>query len=584
MKQVVIDHIQQIVLQEYWVKLENLQLSIPPKNNMWDLCFWCFVLAKDLKKSPMLIAQELWKFLKSEKYTIPEIQKIDIIGWYINFFLSPDIFSSALTSFMHQGIYTSVETKSNDFIYIDYIWANVWKPLHIGHMCTPLQWQVIINAFKKLNYKVISDSHIWDWGIIFWKLISWYRVYWDPKKLEENAVEHLFEIYVKISADAEKDVSLDQEFRDAFKKLSLWDKQMKQIWEKFTRKSIHAMNLLLARLHVFPKYNIWESFYEWLGLAKMENYPDLKYSMHEIVDELISKNIAIKNDDWSVWVVFPDELKLPSCILQKRDGTHWYFASDLASIKYRMDNWNPKKIVYFVDVRQKLHFEQAFAIARMVWWVWDDIEMTHAYNGFISLKDWAMSTRKWKIIKLEALLHEWEKRASNIISEKRTDISVQQTKELSEIISIWAIKYGYLKKSRESDSIFDWDEYMSFEWNSGPYIQYAYVRAQKILWAEKYVPEYDNLSFETWEEKNLIAQILLFPEVVSDLTTNYHPHILCNYIYDLTKIFSSMYANVPILSEKKSELKKSRLALLSAFSLIMQESFEILWISLPKEM
>ena len=584
MKKIVIKHISDVVEKEYWVQLSDIQLSTPPKPNMWDLCFGCFVLAKDLKKAPPIIARELCELLSVEKYRIPEIEKVEVAAWYINFFLSSEVYADALTAFMSKDIYSDIKNTNNENIYIDYIWANVWKPLHIGHMCTPLQWQVVINVFNKIWYNVISDSHIWDWGIIFWKLIVGFKMFWDEKLLEENAVEHLFQIYVKVSAVAEENPELNQEFRDTFKKLSSWDEEMKEIWAGFTKKSIAAMNILLSRLQVYPKYNIWESFYEWLGLAKMEDYPSLKYPMHEIVNELISKNIATKNDDGSVGVVFADDLKLPSCILQKRDGTHWYLASDLASVKYRMDNWNPAKILYFVDVRQKLHFEQVFAISKLAGWLNDTTEITHAYNGFISLKDGAMSTRKWKIIKLEALLDEWERRAAAIISEKRTDISDQKLKELSEIISVWAIKYWYLKKSRESDSIFDWDEYMSFEWNSWPYIQYAYVRAQKILLSQDIKPSFNNLVFENTEENNLIAHIVSFPEIIRELTKHYHPHILCSYVYELTKLFSSVYANVQILSEKDEVLRKSRLALLSAFSLILEESFEILGISLPSEM
>lgn len=584
MKDRVISHVQAVIKNEYGLEILDIQLSTPPKSNMWDLCFGCFVLAKDVKKAPGVIAQELCELLWQDRYSIPEIEKVEVAGWYINFFLSSQVYADALSSFMHKGIYSDIKNTDNQTIYVDYIWANVWKPLHIGHMCTPAQWQVIINAFKKLNYTVISDSHIWDWGIIFWKLIVWFKLFWDKNLLDENAVEHLFQIYVKVSAAAEEDPSLDQKFRDTFRQLSSWDPDMKSIWAEFTKKSIAAMNILLARLQVYPKYNIGESFYEWLGLAKMEDYPDLKYPMHEIVQELIEKNIATKNDDGSVWVVFPDEMNLPSCILQKRDGTHWYLASDLASVKYRIDNWNPSKILYFVDVRQKLHFEQVFVISRLATWLRENTEITHAYNWFISLKDGAMSTRKWKIIKLESLLDEWEKKAAAIISEKRSDISDQQLKSLSEIISIWAIKYWYLKKSRESDSIFDWDEYMSFEWNSGPYIQYAYVRAQKILLSQKWEISYNNLKFISTQENNLIAHIVSFPEIISELTRHYHPHILCAYVYELTKLFSSVYANIQILSEQDDILRNSRFALLTAFSLILEESFDILGISLPHEM
>lgn len=585
MKEKVSKYLSTLLQQEYNIDNPVIKLETPPKKNMWDIAFGCFMLGKELKKSPMDIAWELKNTINNDPDKISEIWSLEVAGPYLNIYLNSESYSESFASMMSSNLYGDIDKNKSETIYIDYIWANVGKPLHIGHMCTPTQWQVIINVFKKLWYNVISDSHIWDWGIIFGKLIVAYNKYWDEQKLSDNAVEHLFELYVQISNEAEDDDGLEMSFRDAFKKLSSGDESMKSIWAKFTKSSIEAMNIQLSRLSVFPDYNIWESFYEWLWLAKMEDYPNLSHSMHDVVEELIDREIATKNDDGSVWVVFPDEMNIPSCILQKRDGTHWYLASDLASVKYRMDNWAPKKILYFVDVRQQLHLKQTFTISKMAGWLNDDVtEITHAHNGFISLKDGAMSTRKWKIIKLEKLLDEAEKRAEEIISEKRDDISWEKLDVLSRIIWTWAIKYWYLKKSRTSDSIFDWDEYMSFEGNSGPYIQYAYVRAQKILSSSGSEVVFDNLSFETQEEINLIKHILEFKNIIDDMAKDYYPHILCQYVYDMTKKFSSFYNNVQILSEEDIQLKASRIALLAWFSKVLEESFDILGISLPTEM
>ncbi len=585
MKQEISIYLKKLIQDNYKLKLEEIHLETPPKKDMWDIAFGCFILAKDLRKSPADIAQDLKEIIQDDLNKISEIWEVNAAGPYLNIFLGWDVLAKSFSTMMSSSLYGDISSNASENIYIDYIGANVGKPLHIGHMCTPTQGQVIINVFKKLWYNVISDSHIGDWGIIFWKLMVAFERYGDDKKLRENAVEHLFELYVQISKDAEGDKSLEEQFREVFKKLSHWDQNAIDIWSRFTKSSIDAMNIQLSRLFVIPQYNIGESFYEWLWLPKMEDYPDLKYSMKQIVEELIEKWIATQNEDGSVWVVFPDEMKIPSCILQKRDGTHGYLASDLASVKYRMDNWNPKKIIYFVDVRQQLHLKQAFVISKMAEWISDDTtEITHAYNGFISLKDGAMSTRKWKIIKLENLLDESEKRASEIIIEKRDDISWSDLELLSKQIWVWAIKYGYLKKSRESDSVFDWDEFMSFEWNSGPYIQYAYVRAQKILTSSNWQKDFKDLEYNKTEEKALIQHILWFSQLIDDLTTSYHPHVLCQYVYEMTKKFSAFYNNVQILSEENAQLKKSRLALLFGFSQILEESFEILGIPLPKKM
>lgn len=585
MNEKIIAYLEEILEKSFWLKNTSIKLETPPKKQMGDFAFGCFLLARDLKKSPNAIAQELKDCIESHSRKLSQIERLEVSGPYLNIFLGSGSFAESFVHFMQkENIYEDIASKKEATIYIDYIGANVGKPLHIGHMCTPSQGQVFVNLFQKLWYNVVSDSHIGDWGIIFGKLIVAFEKYGDEAKLHENAVEHLFELYVKISADAEDDSGLEEEFRDAFKRLSAGDDAMKDIWAQFTKYSIEAMNIQLSRIFVNPQYNIGESFYEWLGLMKMEDYPDLEYSMKDIVKELIEKWIALQNEDGSVGVVFPDEMKIPSCILAKRDGTHGYLASDLASIKYRMQNWVPKKILYFVDVRQQLHLKQAFTISRMAGWLDETTEITHAHNGFISLKDGAMSTRKWKIIKLEALLDEAEKRAADIIREKRDDMPPEDLKKLSKIIGIWAIKYGYLKKSRETDVIFDWDEFMSFEGNSGPYIQYAYVRAQKILSKVRNMQSGGAVKYTFPEEKELIKHILEFPSVIEEISQSYYPHSLCQYVYDLTKKFSTLYNSLPILTEEDEVLRDSRTFLLYGFSRILEECFEILGIPLPQEM
>lgn len=658
----------QIIKNIFWIEINEIKLDIPPKKELWDFAFGCFLLAKDLKKSPAEIGNILlW-----------EIKKIDIVenvelAWpYLNIKLKKDNYTNIFNE-----IYSNKEQFlkwDNNFswnIVIDYIWANVWKPLHIGHMCTPNQWQVLINLYKKLGYNVISDSHIWDWWIIFWKLIYSYKnFWWNEEKLKQNAVDYLLELYIKITNEVEKDkylvqdiwnnylkillkderdelikiikksypdyfnnkikcishpnldletfalhnysgafnilktyilsdkcntnfknfysifsdFDLEQKIRDEFKLLSEENKESIELWEKFTKYSIDAMNKELARLNIKPDFDIWESFYEGLELPKIQDYPDLIWNMKDIVKELIEKKIATKNEDGSVWVEFKDEDNIPSCILQKRDWTHWYLASDLAAIKYRMHNWKPEKIVYFVDIRQSLHLKQAFTIAKKAWWLWN-CELFHAANWFIALKDWAMSTRTWRIIKLDKLLDEAEERAKKIILEKRDDISGEELKKLSRIIWIWAIKYWYLKKSRETDVIFDWDEFMTFEWNSWPYIQYAYVRAIRILenyW--KQIPLNEVWTFENDEEIDLLKTIQNYNEAKLITAKNNTPHILCKFAYELTKSFNTFYNNVHILNEKDENKKIIRLKLLDLFITVLKDCFEILWIEMPNKM
>ncbi len=579
-----------IIKSNYNIELQDIKLEVPPKKELWDFCFWTFALSKELKLNPIQIASELSDLL----VWLDDFDSVLPVWPYLNFKLSKNIHTNLFIEMYNNKEDLFWNRKANGkTIVVDYIWANVWKPLHIAHMCTPNQWQVLINLNRKLGYKVISDSHIWDWWIIFGKLITAYKMWWDENKLKENAVDYLLELYIKITIETEKEENLEQRIRDEFKLLSEWNYESVELWKEFTSYSINAMQIQLDRLNIKADYNVWESFYEWLWLPKIENYPDLKWWMWDIVKELIEKWIASKNDDNSVGVIFNEDTKIPSCILQKRDWTHWYLASDLASIKYRMDNWNPEKIIYFVDIRQQLHLKQAFYIAKKAWWV-NNTELFHAFNGFISLKDWAMSSRKWRIIKLDKLLDEAETRAEKIILEKRDDIKWEELKELSKIIWIWAIKYGYLKKSRETDVIFDWDEFMSFEWNSGPYIQYAYVRAIRIL--EKYYSQksngiceiWDNLSinasFEFSEEIELIKVLSSYNEVLEKTAKFNMPHYLCNFSYELTKVFNSFYNNVHILNETDESKQNIRLKLVELFIFVSKDCFELLSIKMPDKM
>ena len=582
----------QKVLENIIQDLYNIDTSIenldtPPKKDMWDFAFGCFLLAKELRKWPPQIATELAAHISENN--INEFESVSVAGPYLNIKINTKFFIESFLEFVSWD-YLEVSEKKSWNVIVDYIWANVWKPLHIGHMCTPNIGSVIINLNRKFGYDVIGDSHIGDWGIIFGKLIVAYKKYWDEKKLESDAVDHLFEIYVKISSDADDDETLEDVFRQTFKDLSDWNTELVNLWKSFTGHSIEAMRHQLNRMNVQPDYDVWESFYEWIGLPKMQDYPDLKWNMHDIVNELVEKWIATKNDDNSVWVVFPDEAKLSSCILQKRNGTHWYLASDLACIKYRQDNWNPEKIIYSVDVRQQLHFQQCFYIAAAAGWISAD-KLTHAYSWFIALKDGAMSTRKGRIIKLDKLLDEAEEKAKGIILEKRDDISGQELEKLGKIIGIWAIKYGYLKKTRESDVIFDWDEFMTFEGNSWPYIQYAYVRATRIL--EKLLEDVSIKDIDITqmldtdlqlEELEFVKLFWEYEDMLIEALDKNAPHLIAAYAYNLTKKFSSFYNATSVIHEKDVQKRNLRIVFVQTFMRYIEDSFALLWIDLPDKM
>ena len=599
------------------------EISPAPKPELGEYCVNIFPIVKQAGKAPNIISEEVAKELAKQSEVF---RSTSATGGYVNFFLADSVWLE-----LFRDIVSSEQVKpgKRGTIVVDYIGANVGKPLHIGHICTPSIGQTICNVYSHLGYKVIGDSHFGDWGGIFGKLIFGWREYakleWEEQnfiRLSHTWVQYLLDIYqwihnqtwnASISREAKIQAEeIEKNCRIEFQYLS-WigidlsnpeerkhHEENVELWKKFTSISITETEKKLSLLNVFAKYNIGESFYEGLGLPRPngEDYPDLKWNMKDIVEELCNnpklKGIVEKNDDGSVWVTFPDEYKLPSCILQKKDGTGLYLTSDLAAIKYRLTNgWNPEKIIYSVDVRQQLHLRQAFTIAKMAWWEEFDannVEFTHAHNGFIKLKEGAMSTRHGTVIFLQALIDEGNERTEKILEEKWKTWEKPLSPTDIEAITVGAIKYSYLAQDREKDVTFDWDKALNFEGNSGPYIQYACVRAKKITWGVEptftfqKIDTNSRLSISSYD-KSLTQMLLKFDEVVATVAKSYKPHHLALYAYDLAVAFNSFYVHTPkILEEKDEVLRNLRLSLVKKSSETLEKAFALIGIKMPSEM
>ncbi len=554
-------------------------LSAPPKSEHGEYCFGVFTLAKPVGKAPNIIAEEIATELHKD---VTHFTQVNVIGGYVNF---------SCTSWVWINIFSDVQKmkieKKWETIIVDYIGANIGKPLHIWHLCTPSVGQSIINTYSYLGYHVIGDTHIGDWWL-FGKLIAAHKLLGRENGLKEKWVEYLLELYIAITAQCEADKSIEEYCRNEFRKLSDGDEENMKLWGEFTSVSLKSMNATLETIHVKPDYDIGESFYENLPLPKLWDQPTLIYTMNDIVKELLEKNIAIKNEDGSVAVIFPEEKKLPSVVIQKKDGTNLYLTADICAIKYRLTNgWNPSKIVYCVDMRQQMHFKQCFEVCRMAGWL-ENIELHHAGNGHISLPDGAMSTRKWNIIRLEDLVEEGFVRTKEILEEKWRSWENALSENNIREIAVGAIKYSYLMQDRERNVTFDWNKALSFEGNSGPYIQYACVRAKKVY--EQGKTYIENLaweqSFELSEYDTVLIRTLAEMEwKIKASADTYKPHHLALYCYDLAVCFNSFYVHTPkILEESDEKIKNLRLNLCKLTSEKLTLGFELLGIKMPTEM
>lgn len=571
--------ISSILAETYGIHIPEAKINLenPPKSEFGDYAFSCFTLARETRKSPNILAEEVKTSLQSQEW----IQNVSTIGGYVNFFVDKKLLLEDLWNLSLEP-----KEKKNETIIVDYVATNLGKIFHMAHMCSAMLGQSILNIHKYLGYTALWDSHWWDWGSLFGKLITAIKLFWDAKKLDEIGADYIWELYVKISNVCSEDSSIEDRTRQEFILLSRWDPENTSIWEAIIKCSKWEMKKALDKMHIYPDFGNGESFYEGLSLPYDSWVPPLKYSMNDIVEELLKKGILEQNDDGSVGINFPENTKIPSTVVRKRDGANMYLTSELATIKYRQENWKPTKSIYCVDMRQALHFKQAFWMAKKAWPETENTEFNHCSYGTVYLNGKPMASRTGNVIKLRDLFTEAHSRTASILKTKWQELSSEDIEK----IGVWAIKYSYLGQDREKDITFDWDKALAFDGNSGPYIQYTFVRAKNIITKalESSIQTQidqraaDNL---TSYDIDLMKTLFRFDEAVLDAATKYKPHILAQYCFSLANTFNSFYAHTPkILEEASESLRSTRLALVEKTSQTLEKWFELLAIKMPSKM
>ena len=411
-------------------------------------------------------------------------------------------------------------------VIIDYSSPNIAKRMHIGHLRSTIIGDSIARIYRYLGYKVIADNHIGDWGTQFGKLIIGYENYLDRTAYEQNAVEELERVYVEFSKAAEENPALEDRARLELKKLQEGDKKNYALWQEFITASLKEYNKLYDRMDIHFDTYYGESFYH-----------DI---MPSVIDELVEKKLAV-DDEGAKVVFFNEEDKLFPCIVQKKDGAFLYSTSDIATIKFRKENYDINKLIYVTDERQQDHFKQFFKITDMLGW---SVEKHHVWFGIMRFADWIFSTRKGNVIKLEELLDEAHHRAYEIVNEKNPDLSEEEKQNIAETVGLSSIKYADLSQNKQSPVIFEWDKILSFEGNTAPYLLYSYARIQAILRKveelEINIDENVDVKVENKFEKSLSTHLLTFPVSVLKAAETFKPNLIADYLYDLSKKLNSL--------------------------------------------
>ncbi|MFC3932592.1 arginine--tRNA ligase [Streptococcus dentapri] len=537
-------------------------LEIPKNAAMGDLAFPAFSLAKLLRKAPQMIASDLAKKIDSSKF-----EKIEAVGPYVNFFLNKkDISQAVLTEVVAKGDdYASQNLGQGRKVAIDMSSPNIAKPFSIGHLRSTVIGDSLARIFEKMGYQSVKINHLGDWGKQFGMLIVAYKKWGNSEAVTANPINELLKLYVRINAEAQEHPELDEEARDWFRKLEANDPEALELWQWFRDESLVEFNRLYDELGVsFDSYN-GEAFYN--------------DKMDEVVELLQEKNLLQESQGAQVVNLEKYGIEHPA-LIKKSDGATLYITRDLAAALYRKRTYNFAKAIYVVGNEQAAHFKQLKAVLKEMGYDWSD-QITHVPFGLVTKEGKKLSTRKGNVILLEPTIAEAIKRAEDQIDSKNPDLANKQA--VAHAVGVGAIKFYDLKTDRLNGYDFDLEAMVSFEGETGPYVQYAYARIQSILRKANFTPNtsgnYQLDDAESWEIIRLIQD---FPRYISRAAHDFEPSIIAKFAINLAQAFNKYYAHKRILDD--SPERNSRLALSYATGLVLKEALRLLGVDAPKEM
>ena len=540
----------------------------PKGSENGDYAFPCFRLAKDLHKAPPMIANDIKENIKVDEN---QITKIEIVGGYLNFFINKEILVKEVLNEMSENKeYGKSTIGDGKNIVIDYSAPNIAKPFHIGHLRSTVIGAALYKIYKYLGYNVIGINHLGDYGTQFGKLIEGYKLWGNEYNIEENPIDELTKIYIRINQACKEDEQVLENCRNNFKKLEDGDKYCVEIWQKFRELSLKEFQKV---------YDILGSqFDSWNGEAF---YSD---KMAEIID-ILEKSGKLVESEGARIVDLEDKGITTPCIIEKSNGSSTYATRDLAAIVYRARTYDFDKALYVTSYEQVLHFKQVFEVAKLLGL---DEKYTngleHVAFGMVLLPTGKMSTRGGTSVKLSDLLNESISRAKDIIEQKNPEL--ENKDEVAKKVGVGAVIFNDLANSRVKDEIFDWDTILNFQGETGPYIQYTYVRTKSVIEKAGGVPEISEVNTELLQDEysiRLAKLIYGFQDVLVQVTDKNEPSILSRYLIDVAKAYSNFYNENKIINDDKT-LQDARVYLTYSVGKILKTGAELLGIEMPDKM
>ncbi|MFS9028338.1 arginine--tRNA ligase [Streptococcus cristatus] len=536
-------------------------LEQPKSSDLGDIAFPAFSLAKVERKAPQAIATDI-----AEKIDPSHFEKVVATGPYVNFFLNKaKISDQVIKEVIKEGAdYGQQNEGQGGNITIDLSSPNIAKPFSVGHLRSTVIGDALSNIFRKMGYNTIKINHLGDWGKQFGLLMVAYKKWGNKEAVEANPIDELLQLYVRINAEIENDPALDEEGRLWFKKLEDGDPEATELWQWFRDESLVEFNRIYELLGVeFDSLN-GEAFYN--------------DKMDEAVKILEDKGLLKESKGASI--VDLDDVNLPPAMIKKSDGATLYITRDIATAMYRARTYNFVKNVYVVGQEQSNHFRQLKAVLKKMGFDWSD-DMIHVDFGLVTKNRQKLSTRKGNIILLEPTLQEAISRAKAQIEEKNPNLENKEA--VAHAVGVGAVKFYDLKTDRRNGYDFDLEAMVSFEGETGPYVQYAYARIQSILRKADFKPSLDsnyNLNdVESWEIIKLLQD---FARVVKRAADNFEPSLIAKYAISLAQAFNKYYAHTRILDENSE--RDSRLALSYTTAVVLKEALRMLGVEAPEKM
>ena len=543
---------------------EILGLIEHPKNtSMGDFAFPCFKLAKEFKKAPAQIADELKGKIESNDI----FNSVDSVAGFLNFTINQEHFvKTVLSEILSKGLdYGRADIGNGKKTIVEYSSVNIAKPFHMGHIRSTMIGESLHRIYKFLGYDTVAINHLGDYGTQFGKLIVAYKLWGDSNVIEADPINELLKIYVKFHEEAEKDETLNDQARAWFTRLEAEDAEAVELWNLFKDMSLKVFNRIYGMLGVTFDSYAGESFYS--------------DKMPAILEELREKKIVEKSE--GAEIVNLEPYGMPPALITKKDGSSLYMTRDLAAAKYRKDHYDFDKNIYVVGSPQKLHFQQWIKIIELMGYAWSK-DCIHVEFGTVSLEEGSLSTRKGQIVLLEDVLNKAIEQTQKIIEEKNPNL---ENKEIvAKQVGIGAVVFQELYTSRSKDYSFSLEKTLSFEGETGPYVQYTHARACSVLRkATLDIQAVDYSVLDDEASKDVVRLMSKYNEIVVLSHKNYEPHTVARYAVELAQSFNRFYHDNAILVDDE-KVKNARLALVQAAKYILESALKLVCLEAPEQM